>query len=420
MNAIEGFTRVRLNWTTAVLAGCLGTALGAQAPAGDWPQFRGPARSGISQETGLLSQWPANGPPLVWSVKGLGAGYGSMSLSGDRLFVQGLRDAQSFVSALSRGDGKTLWSKSLGPGRTNEQGDGPRATPTVDGDRLYVLTEMGDLACLKSDGTAIWQRNILKDFGGSNPHWLLSESPLIDGSNVIVSPGGRDAGIVALDKMTGKTVWTSKGLSDQAAYSSAVLATIGGVKTIMNFTATAAVGVRASDGKLMWRNAGAANDTANIAMPVLAGDKVFFSSAYGAGGSLLGLRAAGGEVRAQEIYHTADMQNHHGGMVLLNGYLYGYHNSILACIELATGTTMWRSRGVGKGSIVAAEGHLYIVGENRDVALVEASPKEFILKGKFQVSDESAPTWAYPVVAGGRLYVRNQGTLSAYDIRASK
>jgi outer membrane protein assembly factor BamB len=420
MSAIGVFPRMRLNWTTAAFVGCLGTLAGAQTPAGDWPQFRGPSRSGISQETGLLPQWPAAGPSLAWTVKGLGAGYGSMSLSGDHLFVQGLRDEKSIVSALSRADGRALWSKALGAGRTNEQGHGPRGTPTVDGDRLYVLTEMGDLACLKTDGTAVWQRNILKEFGGSNPYWLLSESPLIDGSNVIVSPGGRDAGIVALDKMTGKTVWTSKGLSDRAAYSSAILATVGGVRTIMNFTADAAVGVRASDGKLMWRHAGASNNTANIAMPVLAGDRVFFSSAYGAGGALLGLRAAGGEVRAQEIYHTTDMQNHHGGMVVLGGYLYGYHNSILACIDLATGNTMWRSRGVGKGSMVAAEGHLYIVGENREVALVEASPKEFKLKGRFQVGDESAPTWAHPVVAGGRLYIRNQGTVSAYDIRASR
>lgn len=420
MRSHRAISRMRLNWTTAAFVGCLGTLVTAQAPAGDWPQWRGPARSGVSQETGLLTQWPAGGPPLVWTIKGLGAGYGSISVSGDRLFVQSLRNDKSIVSALSRADGKALWSKALGAGQTNEQGHGPRATPTVDGDRLYVLTEMGDLACLKVDGTAVWERNILKDFGGTNPHWLLSESPLIDGNNVIVSPGGRDAGMVALDKMTGKTVWTTKGLSDQAAYASAIIATIGGVPTIMNFTANAAVGVRASDGKLMWRHAAAANDTANIATPVLAGDKVFFSSAYGAGGALLGLQAARGEVRAQEIYHTRDMQNHHGGMVLLNGYLYGYHNSILACLELATGNTMWRSRSVGKGSLVAADGHLYIVGENRDVALVEASSQGFKEKGRFQLSDESAPTWAHPVVAGGRLYIRNQGTLAAYDIRASK
>ena len=405
--------------TLALFAVLVATSGQSAPPAsGDWPQWRGPDRSGLSRESGLLKQWPAGGPPLLWSTTNLGAGYGSISTSGDRLFVQGLRNRQSIVSALSRADGKGLWSKALGPGVENDRGPGPRGTPTVDGDRLYVLTENGDLACLKHDGTMVWQRNILKDFGARNIGWLISESPLVDGNQLIVTPGGRGASIVALDKMTGTTIWTSKELSDEAAYSSTVVADVQGVRTVMALTAEAGVGVRASDGKLMWRYRPAANNTANAATPIFFDNKVFYSSDYGTGGALLGLRAEGGEVKAQEIYFTREMQNHHGGVVLVNGYLYGYNNSILTCLEFATGKMLWRNRAVGKGAISYADGNLYIVGEDFVVGLVEATSVGYREKGRFEIRDQGLPAWAHPVVSGGRLYIRNQGILTSYDVRA--
>ncbi len=389
----------------------------AQTSAGDWPQWRGPDRSGLSRESGLLKQWPAAGPPLAWTTTNLGAGYGSISTSGSRIFVQGLRNRQSIVSALSRDTGQSVWSKALGPGGNNDRGSGPRGTPTVDGDRLYVLTESGDLWCLKHDGTEVWHRNILQDFSGRNIQWLVSESPLVDGAHVIVSPGGRGASLVALDKMTGKTVWTSKELSDEAGYASAVAADVQGVRTIMTITSQAGVGVRASDGKLMWKYRPAANSTANVATPVFFDNKVFYSSAYGTGGALLGLRAQAGEVTSQEIYFTREMQNHHGGVLLVNGYLYGYNNSILTCLEFATGKMAWRNRSVGKGSLTYADGHLYVVSEDHVVGLVEATPTAYRETGRFAIRDLGAPSWAHPVVSGGRLYVRNQDTLAAHDIR---
>ena len=222
------------------------TAGQSGSPAADWPQWQGPDRTGLSKELGLMPQWPASGPPLVWSVSNLGAGYGSLAIKDDRVFVQGSNGRQSLVHVLGRADGRPIWSKALGPAGDNDRGPGPRGTPTVDADRVYVLTENGDLVCLKTqDGTAIWQRNILKDFGGRNIGWLISESPLVDGNNVIVTPGGRGAGMVALDKMTGATVWTSKDLSDEAGYASAVVADVQGVRTVMTLTAEAGVGVRA-------------------------------------------------------------------------------------------------------------------------------------------------------------------------------
>jgi outer membrane protein assembly factor BamB len=393
----------------------------AQPPAFDWPQWHGPDRTGLSKETGLLQHWPASGPPVAWSVSGLGAGYGSLAVKGDRIFVQALHAAErtSTVSSLNRADGKLVWRKSIGRSGYNDRGPGPRGTPTLDGDRLYALTENGDLACLAAaDGAIRWQRNILADFSGRQIPWLISESPLVDGNNVIVTPGGPKAGIVALDKMTGKTVWTSQQLSDEAGYSSPIAADVQGVRVIMTLTSSAGVGVRASDGKLMWRHEPVANDTANIATPVFHDNKVFYTSGYGVGAALLGLTAQAGEVKAQQIYFTREMQNHHGGVVLVNGYLYGFHNSILTCLEFATGKMMWRDRSVGKGTLMYADGNLYLQSESHVVGLAEASPAGYKEKGRFHIQDQGFPSWAHPVVSGGRLYVRDQGMLAAYDIKA--
>jgi outer membrane protein assembly factor BamB len=391
---------------------------GQSAPATDWPQWRGPDRTGVSKETGLMRQWPAAGPPRVWLNSSLGSGYGSVAVRGDRIFLQSLIGRQSTVGAISVTDGKLIWSRAIGNGGNNDRGPGPRGTPTTDGDRLYVLTETGDLACIRAqDGVVLWQRNILRDFAGRNIGWLISESPLIDGNNVIVTPGGRGAGVVALDKMSGRTVWTSKELSDEAGYASAIVADVQGVRTIMTLTSGGGVGLRASDGKLMWRYARAANYTANITTPIFFDNKVFYTSAYDTGGALLGLRAQAGEVRSQEIYFTREMQNHHGGVVLVDGYLYGFNNSILTCLEFATGKMMWRHRSVGKGSLTYANGDLYILSENNVVGLAEASPTAYREKGRFEIADQGLPSWAHPVVSGGRLYIRNQGTLASYDIR---
>ena len=387
--------------------------LGAQSI--DWPQWRGAARSGISTETGLLRQWPASGPPRVWSASSLGGGYGSLSVSGDRIFVQGL-------SVNSIADNEEEWAVNLqvhvihhsacGFHDDGRRGGGLGAF-FVHGDEATHIWVAG-----AADGTSIWQRNILREFSGRNISWDISESPLVDGNHVIVTPGGRGAGIVALDKMTGRTVWVSKELSDEAGYASAIVADVGGVRTIMTLTGEAAVGVRATDGKLMWRYTPVANRTANITTPVYQDNKVFYSSAYGTGGALLALQAEGGEVRAKEVYFTRDLQNHHGGVVVVNGYLYGFSNSILTCLEFATGKMMWRHRSVGKGSLTYADGHLYLLSEDNVVGLAEASAAGYKELGRFPIADQGLPSWAHPVVSGGRLYIRNQSTLASYDVRA--
>jgi outer membrane protein assembly factor BamB len=247
--------------------------------------------------------------------------------------------------------------------------------------------------------------------------WLISESPLVDGPHLVVSPGGPAAGMVKLDKLTGKTIWTAKELSDHAAYASVIAADVQGVRTYMTFTSSAGVGVRASDGKLMFRYPKAANRVANVATPIYSDNKVFFTSAYGTGGGLLDLSVANGEVTAKEAYFTQDMKNHHGGVVLVDGYLYGYNDAILVCLEFATGKLMWRDRSVGKGSVTYADGRLYLQGENNVVGLAEAAPAGYKEKGRFEIPDKGLPSWAHPVVSDGRLYVRNQDTLLVYDVR---
>jgi outer membrane protein assembly factor BamB len=217
--------------------------------------------------------------------------------------------------------------------------------------------------------------------------------------------------------MTGAEIWRARELSDQAGYSSCIVADVGGVRSYINFTAGAAVGVRASDGKLMWRYTNVANRVANCTTPVFADNKVFFSSAYDTGGALLNLTAQNGEVKAQEAYFTRDMMNHHGGMVLVNGYLYGFSNSVLTCIEFNTGKVMWRERSVGKGSITYADGMLYLLGEKQLVGLAEANPKAYVEKGRFPINDLGRDSWAHPVVLGGKLYIRNQNELACYDVK---
>jgi outer membrane protein assembly factor BamB len=583
----------------------------------EWPQWRGPNRDGVSQETGLLKEWPGGAPKLLWQIDRAGVGYSSLSVRGGRLYTQGDLQGVEHVICLNAEDGKIVWAvqpepvaarlaqrvatelkamdrdgdgviveaealarlgwnfnqfdrpvdgdpkaiasarakrliakldkngdgkldftefgpglrekaseidlpdksadaaalakqrsdalfaaldkdkdgrisrseasntplaaivdrigqpdpsspkkeKTIGPeelrayleksepgrdgilteeelaqyfaakfpgrdgilsadelrstygGYRNGYGDGPRGTPTLDGDVLYAEGGSGDLCCLEAaSGRTVWHVNLVSDLGGGVPGWGYSESPLVLGDWVIVTPGGKKGTLAALDKKTGKVVWRSDGDTEGAHYSSPVLAELGGVRQIVQMASRSVFGVRADNGGHLWTYTHANNGTANVCTPIPWKDHVFASSAYGTGGGLVHIATDG--AGAEEVYFEKKMANHHGGIVRLEEHLYGFGESGLICMNFLTGKIAWVARSVGKGSLVYADGMLYCLGEGHQMALVEANPKEYREHGRFKIDNLGRPSWAHPVVAGGRLFIRNQERLAAYDVKA--
>jgi outer membrane protein assembly factor BamB len=390
------------------------------ALAADWPQWRGPLRTGLSAEKGLLNEWPEGGPKVIWKAENLGDAYASVAVANGRVFTQGNVDGEGRIQCYDEKNGDLLWSVHPPTEKavfTHGKGDGPRGTPTVDGDYVYCEGGEGSLTCLKADsGAVVWTKHLVEDFGGKRPGWGFSESPLVDGDQLIVTPGGGQGAIVALDKLTGKVLWKSTEVTDAAHYCSAIAADIEGQHQIIQFTRERVVGVDAKDGSLLWKYANSANKTANVATPIVKGDYVFSSSAYGTGGGLVQINADGDEFTAEEVYFQKPMANHHGGIVLVGDHLYGFGSGGLICMDLMTGDIAWRNRSVGKGSLCYADGLLYCFGEKNEMAIVEATPKEYIEHGRFETADSGKPTWAHPVVANGRMYLRDQDTLIVYDV----
>ena len=387
----------------------------------DWPQWQGPQRNGISKETGLLQSWPKDGPPLAWRISNIGEGFSTPSVANGRIFAMANRNNDEYVFALSEKDGKEIWAAKIGPVRHGGGGyPGPRCTPTVDGDRVYALGLVGDLLCLDAaKGDVHWRIDLRKEFGGRSGGWGYSESPLIDGDKLIVTPGGRKATLLALNKKTGNVIWSGViPEGDSAAYSSIRISKAAGVRQYVQFLSRGVVGVSAEDGKFLWRYNKPANGTANIATPVVHDDLVFASSDYGTGGGLVKLTKNGDGIEADEVYFTRNMRNHHGGMILLDGYLYGANSGILVCLDFKTGDVMWNGRPAGKGSIAYADGCFYFRNERGPIFLVKANPKEYEELGRFNQPDRTRrPAWAHPVVANGRLYIADQENLFVYDVK---
>ncbi len=402
------------------------------ASSADWPEWRGPLRDGVSTDSGLLERWPAGGPALAWKADGLGQGFSSVALVGGRIYTMGDRDGGQFVIALNRTNGKELWSTRIGDVWAPGGYSGPRSTPTVDGDVVYVIGPHGDLACLSAaEGKLVWHRNLRDDFGGPVPNWGFSESPLVDGNKLVCTPGGADAGMVALDKKTGREIWRSvfpplgdKG-RDGAAYSSMVVGAGGGVRQYVQLVGRGVVGVSAEDGRFLWNYNRVANGTASVPTPIVVDDYVFCSSGYGAGAALLKLSPAGLGVEAEEEYHLSgrQFQNHHGGMIRVGDYIYaghGHNAGAPTCIEWKTGKTVWRqNRGPGTGSaaVAFADDNLYFRFQNGLMALIGATPSGYEQKGTFEIPAVEHPSWSHPVVAGGKLYLREQDTLYCYDVK---
>ena len=406
---------------TAWLVAFLGQSLSAAQM--DWPQWRGPNRDGLSAETGLLKEWPKEGPPLLWKATGLGAGYSGVSLAGQRIFTMGEQADANHVLALNRADGKMLWSTKLGKAGAPGWGGfaGPRATPTVEGSLVFALGQYGEVICVKAeDGKEVWRKHLTTDFGGPMVGWGFSESPLVDGDQVLFTPGGPKGTLVALNKNTGDLIWQTKDWTDNAHYSSIIIAEIDGVRQYVQLTDKSLAGVAPNDGKVLWKTA-RKGATAVIPTPIYADGHVYVTSGYDIGCNLFKV-AKGSGFTATQVYANKVMVNQHGGVVKLGEHLYGHSDTKgWTCQNFKSGEAQWQEKNkLRKGSLVYADGRLYCreEAENGVVALVEATPSGFIEKGRFTPLDRSGKkSWPHPVIAGGRLYLRDQDVLLCYGVK---
>ena len=395
----------------------------ALAAANDWPQFRGPHRDGASAETRLLQELPPGGPPLVWKATGLGVGYSTVSVVGKRLYTIGENTEFSSVVALNTADGKKVWSAKLGkPGAPGQPAfEGPRATPTIEGGLLVAVGQWGELVCLETaTGKELWRKDYDKDFGGKRPNWGYAESPLIDGDKVVVTPGGSEGAVVALNKKTGAVIWRSQEFTDSPHYSSLILAQIGGVRQYIQLTADSVAGIAAADGKLLWR-APRKGKTAVIPTPICSDGCVYVTSAYGIGCNLFKVNKAGGEFTAEQVYANQVLGNKHGGVIKVGDFVYGHADDKgWTCQDFKTGEAKWQHNQLGKGSILYADGRFYLRAEDKGtVVLIEATPDGFKEHGRFEQPDRSdKKAWPYPVIAAGKLYLRDMDVLLCYDVKA--
>jgi outer membrane protein assembly factor BamB len=398
--------------------------------ADDWPQWRGPNRDGLSRETGLLKQWPKEGPKLLWQVKGLGGGYSTPAVAKDRLYLVLNEGVESeFVKCLSAADGKQQWSTRIGKvGEPNQRPNypGARSTATVDGDFLYAMSSDGDLVCLESaNGKIKWQKQVRTEFGGKYGKWAYAESPLVDGDAVVCSPGGESATLLALNKNTGEVIWKSAVPGgDAAGYASIVIGNMAGTKQYVQFLEKGLVGVDAKSGKFLWRyDRVAQGSPANIPTPVVFDDYVF-AGANRTGGGLFKISAKDGKFEAEPVYFESKMPTGIGGVVKVGKEIYGTAGRAMLCLDALTGQIRWEDAAIGAASTLFADGLLFLHGETGAVALVEANAQAYREKGRFTPPEPpnrgNSQAWAYPVLANGKLYIHDLGTVWCYDVSARK
>ena len=389
--------------------------------AGDWPQWRGPDRNDISKETGLLKQWPEGGPKRAWLFKDAGLGYSGYSIASGKLFTMGARDNKEFLIAVDVKDGKELWSTPIADTLKNGWGDGPRGTPTVDGNRVYALGGQGTLICANvSDGKEQWHAT-MQSFGGKTPGWGYTESVLVDGKQVVCTPGGPQGAIVALDKQTGKLLWQSGDFTDGAQYASIIAADLNGARQYVQLTMKSVVGLNSTDGKPIWR-ANWPGRTAVIPTPIQRDGFVYVTAGYGVGCQMV---KVGSGNQLSRVYTNKVMKNHHGGVILVGNHLYGHSDGPgWVCQDFKTGTEVWVSKNLGKGAIAYADGMLYLLEEGSGtVALIDASPQGWKERSRFKLEPQTTRRnpqghiWTHPVISNGELYLRDQELLFCFDVK---
>jgi outer membrane protein assembly factor BamB len=388
----------------------------------DWPQWRGVHRDDLSKETGLLKEWPAGGPELKWKATELGVGFSGISLVNGTIFTMGDVDGASQLLAFAEATGKKLWSTKIGAAGGGDGYPGPRGTPTVAGGYVYALGQFGDLLCADAaTGNEVWRKNCVTDFGGAMPRWGYAESPLVDDGKLICTPGGQQGSIMALDAKTGALIWRTKDYTDAPHHSSMILETVFGQRQVIQLTSKSVVGVAVADGKVLWK-AVREGKTAVVPTPVYADNQVFVTSGYNIGCNAFKISKDANAFNAEQIYENKNMVNHHGGVILLDGYVYGFSDSSKSwvCLDFKTGEIAWANPGVGKGSIAYADGHFYIRSESGKgvIALIEANSKQYVEKARFDQAERSDKnSWPHPVIVNGKLYIRDQGILLCYDVK---
>jgi outer membrane protein assembly factor BamB len=393
---------------------------------GDWPQWRGPNRDGVSTATGLLQDWPAAGPKLLWTFDAAGIGYSAPAVVGAKVFILGARGDAEYVHVLDAQTGKQLGEAIIGHRLKNNWGDGPRGTPTIDGTRLYAIGGIGDLACVElATGAVLWRKNIYHDLGSRLPYWGCGESPLIDGDMLLCTPGEGQGAVAALNKLSGEPLWRSSGFTDNTAYSSLVIGEAGGVRQYVQMTFQSVAGVAADDGRLLWRFPRDGRE-APIPTPIVRDNFVYVTSGYAVGCNLLELSVNGGSFNCRDVYANKIMTTLHGGVVLVGEHLYGYSdNKGWMCQDFHTGKEVWsEKRKLGKGSLIYADGRLYCYTENDGtLCLVEASPKGWKEHGRLTIPRQTTnprkegKIWTHPVIAEGKLWLRDQELLFCYDVK---
>jgi len=382
----------------------------------DWPQYRGINRDGVSKET-ILKSWPPEGPAVVWKTA-IGEGYSAMAVTGNRIYTMEAKGPDEFIVCLDASTGKEVWRYRTDASFANDQGNGPRGTPTIDGDMLYAMGAQGMVVAVNAKtGTKVWAVDVKKDLAGKVPIWGYSSSPLVEGGLVIVPVGGTENNaIVAFNKKTGAIAWKSQG--DEPGYSSPVAITTKGVRQILVFSGTKLFSVAPADGKLYWQYQWKTDWFVNATTPlVVAEDRIFISTNYDHGGAVLKINVTNGKPSIEEVWLNKSMRNHFNSSVYSNGYIYGFDNAVLKCIDASTGEEKWKKSGFGRGSLMLADGHLVVLSERGQLLLVEATPAEYSEKAAAPVLEGKC--WTMPTLVDGKLYVRNQKQIACLNIKGA-
>ena len=391
--------------------------------AGDWPQWRGPDRDDVSKETGLLKEWPKEGPPRVWLNGDVGLGYAGVAIVNGKLFTMGAREETEFLICLDANDGKEVWAAQIGSRLGNGYGDGPRGTPSVDGDKVFAMGGQGALICAQVASSEIVWTKSMSALGGKKPGWGFCESVTVDGPRVLCTPGGSEGSIAALNKQDGEVLWRSTEVTNGAQYASIQPIEHNGLRQYLQLFTNSAVGVEAETGKLLWKADFPDGRTAVIPTPIFHDGHVFITAGYGAGCKLA---KVGPENKVEDVYSHKDMSNHHGGVVLVGDHIYGSSEKTWTCLDFKTGKVVWSERRIfGKGSVTSADGMLYGLDENNgEVVLADASPAGWKEHGRFKLEAQSekrskqGKVWTHPVISNGKLFLRDQEFLSCYDVKA--